>query len=175
MAESVLMVVVPEAEALVGSFRDRFDPSAAQGAPAHSTVLYPFLPPGRIDARVVAVLEGCCAKQAPIDFQLQEIRRFAPDPVLYLTPDPAAPFHRLTEAIWQLFPETPPYAGRHKEIVPHLSLAWVETVAALSAIEADFRAAASPHLPISARVTALELFDNVTGRWEQRRVFPFAA
>lgn len=40
--ESALVVLVPEAEALVKSFRDRHDPSAAAGVPAHITLLYPF-------------------------------------------------------------------------------------------------------------------------------------
>jgi len=173
MAETVLMVVVPEAEPLVAPFRMRFDPSAALGAPAHITALYPFLPPDRIDAEVEARLERCCAAQAPIDFSLWEIRRFAPDHVLYLAPDPDEPFLRLTQTIWRLFPETPPYAGRHKEIIPHLSIAWVQTVDELQNIETEFRAAAVAHLPMTARATALALFDNVSGRWEQRRVFPF--
>ncbi|HEX9447459.1 MAG TPA: hypothetical protein VF920_05740 [Dongiaceae bacterium] len=36
--------LVPEAEALVGALRARFDPSASQCVPAHVTLLYPFLP-----------------------------------------------------------------------------------------------------------------------------------
>src|SRR6185369_3483428 len=104
--------------------------------------------------------------QAAIDFGLREIRRFSPDHVLYLAPDPDEPFRQLTQAIWRLFPETPPYAGRHTEIVPHLSIAWMQMASELREIEKDFRMAASAQLPITARATALTLFDNVTGRWE---------
>jgi hypothetical protein len=38
-------LVVPEAEPLVKPFRDRYDPSAAAGVPAHITLLYPFKQP----------------------------------------------------------------------------------------------------------------------------------
>ena len=171
-AETVLMVVVPEAEGLVKPFRDRFDPSASVGAPAHITVLYPFLPPERIDKAVCDRLVACCAAQAPIDFQLTEIRRFD-DEVLYLAPAPDEPLRQLTLAIWHLFPETPPYAGRHAEIIPHLSVAWVDDAMLLDCIARDFSSTASAHLPISARASALALFDNVSGQWQKRQSFSF--
>ncbi|HVI86784.1 MAG TPA: 2'-5' RNA ligase family protein [Dongiaceae bacterium] len=171
-AETVLMVVVPEAEGLVKPFRDRFDPSASLGAPAHITVLYPFLPPERIDEAVCDRLVACCAAQVPIDFQLTEIRRFG-DEVLYLAPAPDEPLRQLTLAIWRLFPETPPYAGRHAEIIPHLSIAWVQDPVLLRKITQGFTAKATEHLPISGCATSLTLFDNASGRWEQRQDFPF--
>ena len=173
MAETVLMVVVPEAEALVKPFRDRFDPSAAVGAPAHITILYPFLPPERIDARAEEILAHCCARQAPIDFCLHEIRRFSSDHVLYLAPDPDEPFRQLTQTVWRLFPETPPYAGRHAEIIPHLTVAWMQMGEEIEKIETEFGEVAATCLPIAARATALTLFDNTSGRWEQRRAFAF--
>lgn len=172
-AETVLMVVVPEAEELVRPFRLRFDPSAALGAPAHLTTLYPFLPPARIDGDVCERLTACCAAQAPIDFRLSEIRRFG-DEILYLAPAPDEPFRQLTRTLWRLFPQTPPYAGRHAEIIPHLSVAWVRDAALLDQIARDFTIAAAAHPPIKSRATALALFDNASGRWEQRAVFPFA-
>src|SRR3954470_1036237 len=42
--EAALVVMPPGAEPVVKSFRDRFDPVAALGMPAHITVLYPFIP-----------------------------------------------------------------------------------------------------------------------------------
>src|SRR5712675_2883024 len=54
MAESALIVRVPAAEPHVSGLRARFDPAAALGVPAHVTVLYPFVPPDRITAAVLA-------------------------------------------------------------------------------------------------------------------------
>jgi hypothetical protein len=172
-AETVLMVVVPEAEGLVKPFRDRFDPSAALGAPAHITILYPFLPPERIDDAIYAKLAECCARLPPIDFLLTEARRFD-DEVLYLAPEPEEVFRELTLVIWQLFPETPPYAGRHAEIIPHLSVAWAQEAALMTQIAANFTAETLGRLPIAGRATSLALYDNISGGWKQRRVFPFA-
>ena len=46
--ESALVVLVPAAEVVVKSFRDKYDSSAADGCPAHVTLLYPFKPPDEI-------------------------------------------------------------------------------------------------------------------------------
>ncbi len=57
--ESALMVLVPEAETLVKPFRDRYDPSAAAGVPAHITLLYPFKHPNEVDQTVLDDLDQC--------------------------------------------------------------------------------------------------------------------
>jgi 2'-5' RNA ligase superfamily len=45
------------------------------------------------------------------------------DDVLWLDPNPAEPFRRLTEAVGVEFPECPPYGGAFDEVVPHLTVA----------------------------------------------------
>ena len=52
--KSALAILVSEAEELVQSFRDRYDPSAKVGIPAHINLLYPFEFPDKIDGRVRA-------------------------------------------------------------------------------------------------------------------------
>ena len=52
--ESALVVLVPEAEAVVGRLRHRYDPSAAVGIPAHITLNYPFLPGEPADTEMCA-------------------------------------------------------------------------------------------------------------------------
>jgi 2'-5' RNA ligase len=96
-SESVLVALVPEAEALVKPFRDRYDPSAAAGMPAHVTLLYPFKLPDELDDALLANLRHCFARFAPFRFALTSISRF-PVEVLYLAPEPDEPFRRLTLA-----------------------------------------------------------------------------
>jgi len=52
--ESALVILVPEAEAVVGRLRQRSDPSAAVGMPAHITINYPFLPGVPADTEMCA-------------------------------------------------------------------------------------------------------------------------
>jgi hypothetical protein len=167
--ESALVFLVPEAEALVGPFRDRHDPAAAAGMPAHITLLYPFRPP---DATVLDGLRQCFAPFAPFPFVLVETRRFeAPDAVLYLAPEPAEAFRALTSAIWQRWPERPPYGGRHADVIPHLCVAQVADLQQLDAIALRFEPKAAAVLPIRAMATRVVLMDTRSGWWQIRTTF----
>jgi 2'-5' RNA ligase len=168
--ESALVVLVPEAEALAKPFRDRYDPSAAAGVPAHITLLYPFKPPDEIDQPVLESLGGCFQGFALFRFALASIRRF-PDAVLYLAPEPDEPFRQLTLAIWNQYPETPPYGGKWPDIVPHLSVAWVKDEQQLDRIADDFAKASRGRLPIQATAAQAALMEKRSGRWLIRATF----
>jgi len=168
-SESALMVMVPEAEPLVKAFRDRYDPSAAAGVPAHVTLLYPFKHPDQIDQAVLDDLGRCFRGRAPFRFALASIRRF-PDGILYLVPDPDEPFRELTVAIWDRY-ETPPYGGKWSDIVPHLSVAWVKDEQYLDRIADDFAQASQGRLPIVSTAMEVALMERSSDRWRVRTIF----
>jgi 2'-5' RNA ligase len=170
MIGSALVVLVPEAEASVKPFRDRYDPSAAAGMPAHITLLYPFKPPDEVDEAVLDNLRHCFTRFAPIQFSLSSIRRFSVE-VLYLAPEPDEPFRQLTLAIWDRYPETPPYGGKWSNIVPHLSVAWLADEQQLDGITNDFVEASQEKLPIRATASEVALMDIRSGRWQIRAMF----
>jgi 2'-5' RNA ligase len=174
MIGSALVVLVPEAEASVKPFRDRYDPSAAAGMPAHITLLYPFKPPDEVDEAVLDSLRHCFTRFAPIHFSLSSIRRFSVE-VLYLAPEPDEPFRQLTLAIWDRYPETPPYGGKWPNIVPHLSVAWLADEQQLDGITNDFVEASQEQLPIRATASEVALMDNRSGRWQVRAMFSLGA
>jgi hypothetical protein len=164
-AISALIVRVAEAEAAVGALRARHDPSAAEGVPAHVTILVPFKPPPALSDGDLRALEALFAAVPAFDFVLDGVGRFAQ--TAWLAPLPAAPFVALTQRVAAAFPAWPPYEGRFTEPVPHL------TVADGSAEGAGAAAAALRGLaPIRARCEAAELIENASGRWRTLRVFP---
>ena len=55
-----------------------------------------------------------------VGFELTTVGMFDSD-VLHLRPDPDTPFRELTEAVADRF-GTPPYEGRHDEILPHVTV-----------------------------------------------------
>jgi 2'-5' RNA ligase len=170
LIESALGIFVPEAEALVKPFRDRYDPSAAAGVPAHITLLHPFKPPDEINEGVLDNLRRCIAGFAPFEFSLASIRRF-PD-AIYLAPEPDEPFRQLTLAIWKRYPEAPPYGGKWSDIIPHLSVAAQLTdEQQLRRIADDFAQACQGQLPIHATVSQILLVDNSSGHWLTRTTF----
>ena len=168
-SESALVIIIPEAERLVKSFRDQHDPSAAVGVPAHITIIYPFKPPAEITDDVIATLQDLVSRLPSFNVSFQEFQGF-PD-ILYLAPMPAEPFQRLTEIIAGRYPETPPYGGAFTEIVPHLTIAQVSDRQKLDEIANEFREMSRTKLPIHARVNTVSLMDNSSGSWKIRAQF----
>ena len=76
MNQSAFIVRVPQAEPHVATLRERLDPSARLGVPAHITVLYPFMAPEQIDAALVAKVRAIATATAPFVFRLARIDRF---------------------------------------------------------------------------------------------------
>jgi 2'-5' RNA ligase len=116
-----VVVPVPAAEPVVGTHRERLDRAAGWGVPAHVTVLYPFVPPQEVD-RALATLAAGVRSVSAFDCAFATTGWFGRD-VLWLAPDPAEPFRRLTRAVWSAFPQHPPYAGAHDGSTPHLTVA----------------------------------------------------
>jgi len=151
---SAVVVPVPEAEPLVARWRATWEPPAPVGVPAHVTVLFPFLRPGRLDEGALARLREAAAGVAPFRFELAEVGRFPQ--TVYLIPVPAEPFVALTRRVWDRFPERPPYAGKHPGIVPHLTVTTTSDEATLARAAAD----AASALPIAARAETLQLLQE---------------
>jgi hypothetical protein len=168
--ESALVVLVPEAEPLVKAFRDRYDPSAVDGAPAHITLLYPFKPPSEIDQETCDNLRRGFQRFASFQFSIAPIRRFS-EGMLYLAPNPDEPFRELILAIWDHYPETPPYGGKWPDIVPHLSVAWVQDEQQCDKVADDFACAARGKLPISATAAEVTLMEKRSNHWRVREKF----
>lgn len=161
-----LVVRIPEAEGAVRGWRERLDPSARAGVPAHITVLFPFLDAGRVDALVPSALPDVLAGHQTFDVRFESCGRLPG--VLYLVPEPDAPLRRLTEAIAERWPEAPPYGGRFAEIIPHLTVAQGQTNAVLEMIEADL----SGKLPFVSRVASVELMVHDGAKWREKASFP---
>ncbi|HEX5586670.1 MAG TPA: 2'-5' RNA ligase family protein [Acidimicrobiia bacterium] len=160
---------VPAATAVVAPWRERLDPSAVHGVPAHVTVLYPFMPPDEISDGVVRTLRALFAGAAPFDFALARVAWFG-DTVVYLAPEPAAPFVALTNLVQARFPAYRPYEGAFDDVTPHL------TVGDRGGVDALRRAgvAVEPALPIAARASDVWLMAGsaTVGAWRVRARFP---
>lgn len=162
--QSALVVLVPEAEKLVAPFRTAYDPSAAAGVPAHVTVLFPFVSPAQTDDATLNRLRACFCAHPPFQFGLIGIKQFPG--VIYLAPEPDAPFRALTLAARAAFPECPPYEGKHSDIIPHLTVGSVTDAQVVKRMTQDLVAAAERFLPIAVRATEITLMDNRHGPWE---------
>ncbi|MFJ6759440.1 MULTISPECIES: 2'-5' RNA ligase family protein [unclassified Streptomyces] len=161
-----LVVRIPEAEPVARAWRERLDPSAHDGVPAHVTVLFPFLDESRVDEHVHAALADLLGRHQAFDLRFAKCGRF-PD-VLYLVPEPDTGLRQLTRAIADRWPEAPPYGGRFAEVVPHLTIAQGRSGAAvLEEIEAGL----ADGLPFTSHVSSVELMVHDGTGWQERASF----
>jgi 2'-5' RNA ligase len=167
---TALVILVPESEPLVQSFRQRYDPVAAVGMPAHITLLYPFKHGDQVNDMLLDELKLLFGSSAPFHFSLVDARRFPG--VLYLTPEPAPRFKELTRAIVERYPETPPYGGAFSDTFPHLTVAHGACEEELYRIERELCRASSGVLPIQAYAGEVWLVEKREGRWHRHTSFP---
>jgi hypothetical protein len=170
-AQTAILLHVPEAEPLVGAWRDKGDPAAALGVPAHVTLLTPFLPPERVDEGVLAELEWFFSGIDAFPARFAEVAWFEQSGVLYL--DPAGPaLDELIAALARRWPETPPYAGAVDSPHAHLTV----LAGAGPGLREDATAALEDQLPLDVVVARAALWAcDDDGRWAQRARFDFGA
>ncbi len=166
---TALSVPVPEADALVAHWRARYDTAARHGGTAHLTVLFPFLHRSGVGPAERAALAGLFAGHPPFTVEFARCGRFPG--VLHLVPEPAAPLRALTRAVAARWPEHPPYGGLFGELDPHLTVANTGGAAVHRAIEARL----AGHLPVRARIRAVDLVVHDGRRWVPWLSFPLGA
>lgn len=115
--ETTVIVPVPDAEPVVAGYRTRFDAAATWGVPAHVTVLYPFVPPARLDRQVIDQLQRLLREVPAFDCVFTECGWFG-DEVLWLAPEPVGVFRALTARVFAAFPDFPPYGGQFDDVLP---------------------------------------------------------
>ena len=170
--ESVLVIPVPEAEPVVGFFRNKYDPSALDNMPAHITINYPFLFSEENVSEVIESLKELFSKYCAFEYFLVSIGRFPG--VLYLEPIPSRPFVELIQAVAERFSHSPPYRGKFKKAVPHLTLAYAKDEETIDGISKHFSLVSKGELPIKAIADQVWLMDNRPGAWTKRVSFALA-
>jgi 2'-5' RNA ligase len=169
--ETALILCVPEAEELVGKWRQQFDPSAAEGVPPHITVLAPFRSAAEIGAELMAELHRIMRAFAPLRLAFSQVKRFTD--CLWLQPEPAQRVVEITRAVVERFPDCPPYGGAFAEIIPHLTVAY-GVLTQFDRIEEELLGRLRQG-PIQTRISGCSLYAREPGRWRELQRFPFLA
>jgi hypothetical protein len=166
VTRSALVVVVPDAEPLVGDHRLAHDPMTGRGVPAHVTILHPFRPV--VDETSAAEVAAIAARFAPFRATFAASDRF-PGVVLFLVPEPVERFVELSRACIEAFPDCPPYGGAFPDPNPHLTIG----IRLDESTAADLERAITPSLPISTTVDRLTLLvEDDDGQWSVGRSWP---
>ena len=162
-------ILVPEAEAVLSAFRNRYVPSASEGMPAHITLLYPFKHPSAIDSALEDELRSLFLAHRKFSFRLASTSTF-PE-ILYLEPTPSQPFSDLINAIVSRYPENPPYGGTFSDPVPHLTIVHSTDADEFQRATDEFIREFRDSLPIHASVDRVWLMEKRQAGWEERTTF----
>jgi 2'-5' RNA ligase len=147
------------------------DPSAAAGVPPHLTIMFPFLPPQDLSAQRIDALERLIGQATAFDFRLTRVSEFEQG-VVYLVPEPAAPFADLTSEIGQQFVLVPFGGEFGTDPVVHLTVA----INASPPVRQQIADRLGPELPISLRASeAWLMVGSDSGGWNVARQMPFGA
>jgi hypothetical protein len=148
--QSVLAISLPQADNVLSYVRSRFRGEVPPvGAPAHITLLYPWMPPALIDEKVLTELAGWFGCE-----------------VLLLVPENPTPFIRLTKAIVRRWPEFPYYSGDYDDIDPHVTLAYGDE-SSLSGLAAEVVG----QVPVRVRTSSIGLSIGQPGHMIVRAEF----
>lgn len=160
--QSALLVPVPAAEPLVGACRLRYDPVAEAGVPAHITLVVPWVPPDQLTPEHLRQLRNIVENSRPFAFELTRPCWFG-ERVLWLAPEPTAPFLDLTQRLAGYF-GTPPWEGEFDEVVPHLTIGHVGDRVALDEAADAIKA----HLPLWCEASEVWVMVGDGVSWQVR-------
>ncbi|HEY2764897.1 MAG TPA: 2'-5' RNA ligase family protein [Pseudonocardiaceae bacterium] len=168
IGQTGVIIPVPAADELLATVAARYPGTVREGVSAHLSVLYPFIAAEKIDERLIGVLSGLFAGQAPISVSFAAVRRSAG--FVYLPPEPADRIAQLIGKVRQGWPDVLPYAGVYGDVEPHVTVAICSSEQTAARIERETGSV----LPISAQLSEawLVVFD---GQWSVRARFEFDA
>jgi 2'-5' RNA ligase len=138
---------------------------AANGMPAHVTLLYPFAEPAALDEGLLGAVARTVAAHPACRLQLVESRRW-PD-TLYVAVEPEGSLRALQADLASAFPDFPLY-GVGVPFVPHISIAQ----GPLASDPGTLDDPAWRSLPAAAQASHVDLFVRQAGRWHRRQRFP---
>ena len=169
MARTLLALLVPEADPVVGSFRDQHDPSARRGLGAHITLIYPFVESELLSATLLARLRDTIADLPAPMFRLLDVRTFPA--VVWLAPEPPRSIVQLAAAIERAFPDQRIGGGAFPEYIPHLTVAR-RVPQEKGSIANEVKARLADYGPIYCWCDNVTLLVSEDRRWRRLAEFP---
>jgi hypothetical protein len=168
---TAIVVLTREAEPIIGGLYRRHTAAGGDAMTPHVTLIVPFVRAAEIDASVEGRLASLFGRFAAFDYVLRRFEYFESG-VLYLEPEPSAPFVDLVLELTDEFPDYPPYEGVHDEVIPHLTVVESGDPELLD----EVRSETESRLPIACRAAEATVVERAADlRWRPRTAFAFGS
>jgi 2'-5' RNA ligase len=169
--ESNVTLVLTHVSAELAQAHDELYPERVEEhIPLSLTLLYPWMSPPEITEDDLEGLRKFFAGRPPLEFSLTRIDEF-PGAVVYAVPEPDEELRALMRALWERYPDFPPYGRPGSEPPPHCTLGRLEgpTPTTLEGVKERVE----PLLPVHCDVREASLLEEYElDRMRLRETFP---
>lgn len=174
-SRTIVLLLTPEAEPILGELRRRHTPGGKRGMPSHVTLLTPFVNVDDFGPEIVDRLSRALADARAFDFNFARVERFDAG-VLYLSVEPVDQVRALIRRLCDEFPDRQPYGVYTPDtVIPHQTLATGEAfpdgvTSKDEELFSDIEAGIAHVLPISCRARDVAVMadgpDGWTLKWQ---------
>ena len=167
------LVLADQAPQLAKAHDELYPERVGERIPLSLTLLYPFAPASEVDAHLEK-LRGFFAARPPLRFALTRVAQWE-NGDSYAVPEPDDSLRETMRALWQAFPEFPPYGVADSDPPPHASLTrGVPELPAPGRAEVEERLDGLLPAPFVVRAATL-LEEEEPDLWRVRDSLPFGA
>jgi hypothetical protein len=118
----VTLILADQAPELAKAHDELYPERIDEHIPLSLTLLYPFVPREALDDSHVRMLQDFFASRPALIFDIARVAQWERGGAVYGVPEPEEPLRRMMRALWELFPEFPPYRRPGSDPPPHASL-----------------------------------------------------
>jgi hypothetical protein len=170
METAVTLFLAEQAPELAKAHDELYPERVAENIPLSITLLYPFAPREELTEDELRMLRRFFVSRQPLSFDIARVAQWKEGSrAVYGVPEPEAALRSTMRALWELFPEYPPYGGAD-DPPPHASLTLVGGDATLAHVEARLEGVLPVHFDVQEAVLMEEHEPEV---WRLRATFPF--
>jgi hypothetical protein len=170
MDSAVTLFLADQAPELAKAHDELYPERIPENIPLSITLLYPFAPREELTDEQLQMLRRFFSARRPLSFDIARVAQWSEGSrAVYGVPDPEEAVRSTMRALWELFPEYPPYGGAD-DPPPHASLTLVGDDKTLDEVEARLDGVLPVHFDVDEAVLMEEAEPDV---WRVRETFPF--
>jgi 2'-5' RNA ligase superfamily protein len=121
--ETFVTLILADQAPELGKAHDELYPERIdEHIPLSLTLLYPFVPRDSLNESHLEMLRDFFAMRKPLVFDIAGVAQWEGGGAVYGVPEPEEQVRATMRALWELFPEFPPYRRLGSDPPPHASL-----------------------------------------------------
>jgi hypothetical protein len=170
METAVTLFLAEHAPELAKAHDELYPERVAENIPLSITLLYPFAPREELTDDELRTLRQFFVSRQSLSFDIARVEQWkGGSRAVYGVPEPEEALRSTMRALWELFPQYPPYGGVD-DPPPHASLTLVGDDETLADVEERLEGILPAHFEVREAVLMEEHEPEV---WRLRETFPF--